>query len=899
MPEDTEGVQLRSGNYTFIRELGRGGMATVYLAHDEKHDRRVAIKVLHADLAAALGAERFLHEIRITANLQHPHILGLIDSGMVGEDGGKLQGRPYYVMPYVEGESLRARLERERQLPINDSVRIATEVASALDYAHRHAVIHRDIKPENVLLHDGSAIVADFGIALAISEAGGPRLTQTGMSLGTPSYMSPEQATAEKDIGARSDIYSLGAMTYEMLCGEAPFTGPTVRAIVAKVLTEDPRPIVSQRRTVPPNVAAAVSRALEKIPADRFGTAHEFAEALIDPTSSAASQASTSATLFRSAPRQLWYAGGLIAILGILGAVWVWRRQEPGKPVLRYTLGMDSAQELAHVPESYWGSRLALSRDGSRFAYIGGPRLQLFLRERNLLHSTPIPGTEGVHSPFFSPDGQRIGFVKGDRLQIVSLDGTSLGTVADSMIGWAGASWGSDGFIYADGDGYLPLVRVEAKSGAIPMRFTTFDTTRGEFDQLSPDALPNGKAVIFTAASDPKPGSHRPVGALAIAEIPSGRHHILLEGVAYAVYAPPNFIVYVTMEGRLMAVPFDQNSMKLTGPPTPLAEGITLNGPNSPALAASASGILMYSTAAPFGKDDLVWVDRTGQSQVIDADWNAIFGLPSISPDGGRLAITVFSEIGSDGSVWIKELNRGPATKLNGSSQVSGWPTWTPDGQSVTYAAKDSHGWALWTQRADGSTPANLQYRVTAESPVWSQDGKWLVFQVAKTDADMSDILGLRPGVDREPVPLMVSRFSEFNPSLSPDGRWLAYASVEGGRYDVRVVPFPKTDSAKWIISPHGGTEPRWAHSGKELFYRDQDDNMVAVEVKTAPSFVVGASKVLFAADSYRAKAGDRRYDVAPDDKHFLMIRPASGPPKDKLIVVENWFEELKAKPTK
>src|SRR5256714_6551929 len=242
MPESVEQVQRAFTAYTIERELGSGGMATVYLAHDKKHDRSVEIKILHAELAAVLGAERFLQEIKLTANLQHPHILGLIDSGIIADDAGELRGRPYYVMPFVEGESLRQRLEKEQQLPVADSVRIAAEVASALDYAHRHGVIHRDIKPENILLHDGSAIVADFGIALAVTEAGGARITQTGLSLGTPGYMSPEQAMGERTITARGDIYSLGTVKYEMLAGESPLPGPPVQAVVARVMTQEPRP---------------------------------------------------------------------------------------------------------------------------------------------------------------------------------------------------------------------------------------------------------------------------------------------------------------------------------------------------------------------------------------------------------------------------------------------------------------------------------------------------------------------------------------------------------------------------------------------------------------------------------------------------------------------------------
>jgi eukaryotic-like serine/threonine-protein kinase len=266
-------VTALADRYRIERELGQGGMATVYLAEDLRHDRKVAIKVLRPELAAVIGAERFLREIKTIATLQHPHILGLIDSGEVN-------GTAYYVMPLVEGESLRDRLRREKQLPMADALRLATEVSAALDYAHRHGVIHRDIKPENILLHDGSALVADFGIALAVSSAGGNRMTETGMSLGTPHYMSPEQAMGEREITVRSDVYALGCVTYEMLTGDPPFIGSTAQAIIAKVMTEKPAGIRRQRERVSEEVEDAVLTALEKLPADRFATAAEFAAAL-------------------------------------------------------------------------------------------------------------------------------------------------------------------------------------------------------------------------------------------------------------------------------------------------------------------------------------------------------------------------------------------------------------------------------------------------------------------------------------------------------------------------------------------------------------------------------------------------------------------------------------------
>ncbi|MBA3646563.1 MAG: serine/threonine protein kinase [Gemmatimonadaceae bacterium] len=337
-----------AGRYDISREIGAGGMATVFLAHDVKHDRDVAIKVLHPDLGAALGSERFLSEIKTTAKLQHPHILPLLDSG-------EADGLLYYVMPVVTGESLRVRIEREGQLSINESVRIAKETASALDYAHRHGVVHRDIKPENILLHDGQAIVGDFGIALAVSAAGGARMTQTGLSLGTPQYMSPEQAMGERTVDARSDVYSLGAVTYEMLTGDAPFTGNSVQAIVSKIMTQRPTPISATRDTVPETVENAVMIALSKLPADRFATAAEFANALTSSTTSFARPTAATGSVARTGPggRRLDSIGqhfGIpaiaVALIASGLALWGWMRPQHPRQVVRYALTFDSTDAL-------------------------------------------------------------------------------------------------------------------------------------------------------------------------------------------------------------------------------------------------------------------------------------------------------------------------------------------------------------------------------------------------------------------------------------------------------------------------------------------------------------------------------------------------------------------------
>src|SRR5438874_7678211 len=304
--------------YRIERVLGRGRMATVYVAVEIRLGRRVAIKVLDPGLAELIGSERFLGEIRTTAALQHPHIVPLIDSGEVN-------GVPYYVMPFVDGETLRDRLTRDRQLPIDEAVMLAGQIATALDFAHRHGVVHRDIKPENVLLQDGNALVADFGIALAVSSAGGQRLTGTGVTVGTPQYMSPEQAAGERTIDARSDVFALGAITYEMLAGEAPFTGPTAQAALTRLASEAPRPLITQRPSVPPHIEAAVLKALEKIPADRFTTAKEFGAALSAPN------ATYRAAVARRVGDRRRAALTVVVALAALALAWIVGRQSAGQ----------------------------------------------------------------------------------------------------------------------------------------------------------------------------------------------------------------------------------------------------------------------------------------------------------------------------------------------------------------------------------------------------------------------------------------------------------------------------------------------------------------------------------------------------------------------------------------
>ncbi|HEY3288066.1 MAG TPA: protein kinase [Gemmatimonadaceae bacterium] len=855
--------------YRIERELGAGGMATVYLAHDRKHDRDVAIKVLHPDLGAALGGERFLSEIRTTARLQHPHILPLLDSG-------EADGLLYYVMPVVTGETLRARLEREHQLPIADAVRIAREVASALDYAHRQGVVHRDIKPENILLHDSSALVADFGIALAVQTAGGQRMTQTGLSLGTPSYMSPEQAMGEKTIDARSDVYALGAVAYEMLTGDAPFTGSTVQAIVAKVLNADAERPSMMRKTIPLHVEAAVMTALAKLPADRFASAAAFAEAL-DGRGDARLAAPAAG---RATPTNMWrrvaIAGVAAAVVFAVVAAWALSRpQSIGTGRVEFSLRL--------APGGLQTAVVAISPDGRKIAQIAADSAgvdHVVVRDLASSAVAVVEGTEGAGTPEFSLDGQWIAFGARGKLWKVPTAGGPATLVADSSN--ASVAWCANGTIVFLKPG-LGLWRVSA-SGGKTERLTSLDTLRREFAHWNPQELPGGKAILFNAFSTPLSRSR-----IEAVEYGSGKRTVLVEGAIYARYVASGHLLY-TREGAVFAVPFDPKALRVTGPEVPVLSDVVWSATNgSAAYAVSQTGTLVYLKASESTVNRRVlWVDRAGNEQSALPEAGQ-WAEPRLSPDGRWIAVT---KIEPGWQIWLYDRTRSALSQLTNDKGVAFSPVWMPDGRSLIHSV-ETPVYDLRRLPVDGGKADTLRVSKYDKMPTAvSPDGRTMLYTESR-DRNVLMRAPLGPGAA---TPFDPSESSQVSASISPDGGWVAYESQNPqGASEVYLKAFDG-EGGRRQVSTGGGSQPRFTRGGREIVFRNGADVLAASFNSSTGD--VGTPTVLFRRKDVGRLSGGRStgYDALPDGSRFLVVVPIDRPDALPTTVVLNWLDELKTK---
>ena len=871
-----------AGRYEIEREIGRGGMATVYLARDVKHDRRVAVKVLNPELGAVLGSDRFLSEIRVTANLQHPNLLPLFDSG-------EANGLLFYVMPFIEGESLRARLDREMQLPIDEAIRIATAIADALDYAHQHGIIHRDLKPENILLQHGQPMVADFGIALAVTVAGGARITQTGLSLGTPQYMSPEQATGSRGIDARTDVYSLGAITYEMLAGEPPHTGASAQAIIARLMTEDPRPLQTVRRSVPPHVEDAVQRALEKLPADRFATAKAFVEALRNSNAmSNSTRGARAANHDSRVARGVVWVAVVIAVSSLSALGWAiatlraQRGAAVGGPVTRVRVPIEG-QLFGYRP-------LAISPDGRLIAFAAtldsGPRQpRIYIRRADALEIRALPGTEAGQTPQFSPDGGWIAFRRVDSLLKVPVAGGSPVLISGGV--GSSYSWSRDDRVFfTPSDGSIYEVPAVGGQAHLVLKSPASSVYRW------PELLPNGTTLLV--------GMWWGVGDSSetqLIELSTGKVQTLVRDGYAAHYLPTGHVLYRLRNGALVAAPFDVRNGRLTSPAIPVvqfrAAGVAprLFYP----LSVSDNGSAIYETGAS-GPMSLYVVRPGAPPQRLALDVGEERGI-RISPDGRHIAY------GSDNHLFVHDLALGTSTPV--LPKRSAWdPVWSRDGSLIAFHSLEPGTLVFqgYTIAADGAGQVHRLFKDSSLSAPesWLSDGRLIVLGdgVHNDRSRGADLFMLTFRSDSVVVaPYLRADWDESHATVAPNDRWVAFVSDETGRREVYVRPLSDPGAGKWQISERGGNDPVWSRDGGSLYYWEGPEFRVA-RVRTQREFAILRRETVFVDSSYVASCCVPNYDVYPDGQRFVIARREGANEQKSFILVTNWFEELKARMT-
>ncbi len=880
--------------YRIERELGAGGMATVYLAQDLRHDRKVALKVLRPELAAVIGADRFLAEIKTTANLQHPHILALFDSGRTGDGSGRGADVVFYVMPFVDGETLRDRLTRDKQLPVDEAVRIAREVADALEYAHRSGVVHRDIKPENILLHGGHALVADFGIALAASRSdGGTRMTETGMSLGTPHYMSPEQAMGEREITPRSDVYALGCVLYEMLAGEPPFVGPTAQAIVARVMTEEPRSLTLQRKSIPPHIEAAVRTALEKLPADRFASAAAFAAALDNAaftTASAAAKGARGAPSPRTLLRLVLPVAAVVALVTFGLTRWLGGARAS-------VAGGRSARVSIQLPEGYeLGAGnlnpVAISRDGARIAYVGqrDGKNRIFIRALDQAVAEPLDGTEGGDGPFFSPDGRWIGFFSGSKLRKIALNGAALQPLADAPFHRGGA-WGDDGFIYYAPTNIGGIWRVP-EGGGTPTQVTQLDTITGEISHRWPHRIAGTKTLLFAVWTGPGDDEHH----IASQALGAAVHTLLVKGGDAPQYVPERRLLLYTHRGQLFTVPWKPSAEGL-GKDVPVTaeerpnDGIGNEGSGN--YAVSDDGTLAYiSSGVSYNNQRLVWAGRSGAITPLPLPERAYENI-ALSPDGSRAVVQIREGVTR---LWLYDFGRGTLTPLATGAGSSQSPQWSVDGTHIYYRGTRQGTRNLYRLAVDGSggeERLTIKRGVIQTPTSLSTDGRILIYDENGPDEpEGSATWVLRLDGDPAPRRFLPLPAAGHDGQLSPDGRWVAYQTQVSSRWEIFVAPFAGSGERR-LVSTDGGTEPLWSRDGRELFYQNGTRLMV-VSVTPGASFSASPPRLLYEGWFLRTITGNTSFSIARDGSRFLRIQPVDRVPAiTRIELVLNWFSEL------
>jgi Tol biopolymer transport system component/tRNA A-37 threonylcarbamoyl transferase component Bud32 len=887
----------RLGPHEILSAIGAGGMGEVYKARDTRLDRIVAIKVLPAHLADRSELrERFEREARTIASLNHPHICTL-------HDIGQQDGTDFLVMEYLEGETLAQRLLKG-SLPIDLVLQYAIEISDALDKAHRKGVTHRDLKPGNIMLTKSGTKLLDFGLAKLKQEAtpanvplselptANDALTAQGTIVGTLQYMAPEQLEG-KEVDARTDIFAFGTVVYEMATGKRAFEGKSQASLIAAILEREPPTMSSLQPMTPPALDRTIRTCLAKDVDSRWQSASDL-EREFKWISESGSQVALAPAAAVKGLRTLSRRGmiiivGVVLLASAIGSLATLNLRQAVAPTLlpvtRTVINLSAGQQLAGLDN---GPAIALSPDGSHLVYVArqGGVQQIYLHAMDSLESNPIPGTEGASNPFFSPDGQWLGFFAGGKLMKVSASGGAAIALGEASLP-VGASWGNQGTIAFAPSSVAPIQLVPDAGGAAQV-LTHLE--KGENSNRWPEFLPSNRALLFVAGTA---AANWINSRVVVRSAATGEQRNLIQGATHPHYALSGHLVYA--QGvSLVAVPFDPQRLAVTGTGVPVVQGV-LQSPISGAAqySFSSTGSLVYVPGSvQSAQSRLVWVRRDGTEQLLGAPAHAYFN-PRVSPNGREVAVTVTDK---EAQIWLYDLLRETLTRLTFVGNVNNAPVWTPDGKRIAFNSNSNTKGTLniFWQLADGS--GGIEQLTTSEfiqAPVsFSRDGQLLCF-LEINPATGFDIWILQVR-DHKAQPFLRTPFNESAPQLSPDGRWLAYISTESGRYEIYVQPYPGP-GGKWQISTEGGTEPVWNPNGRELFYRS-GSKMMAVDILTQPSFVAGRPRMLFEGPYLPTPLTNPNYDVSPDGQRFLMLKPSESAEAapTQINVVLNWFEELK-----